>query len=90
MFVHRSFNNDAAFKFFLGQAVVIMIEDHLVDFGKSLGFKDSAFWRLAGFVWTVFTIGAMSQAWTARVVDHGMWIHDRGIDVFGIGPPVAS
>lgn len=89
MFAHRSFNDDAAFRFFLGQAAIIMIEDHVIDFGKSLGLKDSAFWRLLGFAWTVVVLGAMSQIWTAPVVDHGMWIHDRGMDVFGIGPPVA-
>jgi hypothetical protein len=89
MFAHRSFNDDAAFKFFLGQAPIILIEDHIIDFGKSLGLQDSVFSRLVGFVWTVFALGAMSQMWTAPVVDHGMWVHDRGIDIFGIGPPAA-
>lgn len=86
MFVHRSFNDDAALAFFLAQAFIIMVEDHVIELGKSLGLKDSAFWRFVGFAWTVFALGASTQAWTSRVVGKGMWIHDRGQDYLGIGP----
>lgn len=86
MFIHRSFEDDAALTCFLGQAVIIMIEDHVIELGKSLGLKDSTFWRCVGFCWTIFALGASTQIWTCAVVDRGLWIHDRGRDFFGIGP----
>jgi hypothetical protein len=86
MFVHRSLNNDGAFAFFLAQAAIIMVEDHVIELGKRLGLKDSKFWRLVGFAWTVFAIGVSSEPWASRVIDNGMWVHDRALDVFGIGP----
>lgn len=90
MFVHRSFSDDAAFAFFLGQAAIIMVEDHVIDFSKKLGFKDSTFWRLVGFVWTVFVIGISSEPWANHAIDNGMWIHDRALDIFGIGPKMIA
>ncbi|KAH7398778.1 membrane bound O-acyl transferase family-domain-containing protein [Phaeosphaeria sp. MPI-PUGE-AT-0046c] len=86
MFVYRSFGDDAAIAYFLGQAFIIMVEDHVIELGKSVGFKDSVFWRFAGFAWTVFALGASTQAWTARLVRNGMWIHERGQDYLGLGP----
>jgi hypothetical protein len=86
MFVHHSLKDDSAFAFFLGQAAIIMIEDHIIDLGRSLGFRDSTFWRLVGFAWTVLAIGSSSKGWTNSLVDNGMWVHDRTRDVVGIGP----
>jgi hypothetical protein len=86
MLIHRSLEDDGAFAVFIGQAVIIMIEDHIIGLGKRLGFKDSVFWRLVGFVWTVLAIGASTEKWTSNVVGHGMWVHDRKPDYFGIGP----
>lgn len=86
MLIHRSLEDDGAFAVFIGQAVIIMIEDHIIGLGKRLGFKDSVFWRLLGFVWTVLAIGASTEKWTSKVVGHGMWVHDRKPDYFGIGP----
>ena len=86
MLVHRSFNDDRAIEVFLGQAVAIMIEDHVVDFGKSFGLKDSLVWRLVGFAWTVFFLGVSMQRWTGQILNHGMWVHDRAPDYFGVGP----
>jgi hypothetical protein len=90
MFVHRSFEDDAAFVCFVGQAVVILVEDHAIDLGKRLGFKDSDFWRVVGCAWTVFVIGASMQTWTSSTVGRGIWIHDRTRDVFRIGPEVVQ
>lgn len=88
MLVHRSFEDDTAFTFFFTQAFFIMIEDHIIDFGKSLGFKDSLVWRVVGLFWTVCMIGATCENWTGSVIRHGMWIHDREVDWFGIGPKI--
>ncbi|KAF1941963.1 hypothetical protein EJ02DRAFT_503108 [Clathrospora elynae] len=88
MLVHRSFNDDGAFQWLMGQAVVIMVEDHVIDFGKSLGLKDSAFWRVVGFVWTVFAVGAGLEGHVSILTGHGIWVHDRGRDYFGIGPAI--
>jgi hypothetical protein len=90
MFVHGSFEDDAAFTFFLGQAAIILVEDHLIDLGKKLGFRDSAFWRIVGFVWTVLAIGAGTERWSAKQIGHGMWIHERALDIFGIGPQIIA
>ncbi|KAH8730509.1 membrane bound O-acyl transferase family-domain-containing protein [Phaeosphaeriaceae sp. PMI808] len=88
MLLHGSCEDDAAFAFFLGQASIIMIEDHIIDFGKKLGFKDSRFWRLVGFVWTIFVIGASTERWTGSLLGHGMWVHARKPDYFSFGPQV--
>jgi hypothetical protein len=90
MFVHGSFEDDAAFAFFLGQAAIIFIEDNVIDLGKRLGFRDSIFWRLVGFLWTVLAVGAGTELWSTRAVAHGIWIHDRAFDVFGIGPQIVA
>lgn len=88
MLTLRSLDDDAAFAFFIGQAVIIMVEDHVIDFGKSLGLRDALFWRLVGFSWTVFAIGASGEKWTSILTGHGMWVHERASDWFGIGPKV--
>jgi hypothetical protein len=88
MFVHRSLNDNAAIAYFVGQAAIIMVEDHVIDLGKRLGFKDSALWRFVGFAWTVFIIGATSQVWNNKQIGDGIWVHDRTIDFFGIGPSI--
>ncbi|KAL5118952.1 hypothetical protein ACEQ8H_003081 [Pleosporales sp. CAS-2024a] len=90
MIVNRSYNGDGAFACFLAQATIIMIEDHVIEFAKSLGLKDSTFWRLFGFVWTIVAIGLSTQYWTSQFVDHGLWIHDGAHDFFGIGPHIVS
>jgi hypothetical protein len=86
MLVHGSLDDDAAFAFFLGQAIVIFVEDHLIDLGKRIGFRDSVMWRLVGFIWTIFAVGAGTELWSTKAVGHGMWIHDRAYDILGIGP----
>lgn len=86
MLVHRSLQDDGAFVFFLGQAVAIFIEDHVIDFGKRMGCNDSLFWRAVGLTWTVIVVGAGTQVWTTEIISNGMWVHDRVPDVLGIGP----
>jgi hypothetical protein len=90
MLVHRSFEDDGAFVCFVGQAAIIMVEDHAIDLGKRLGFKDSVFWRVVGFTWTVFVIGASMENWCSRSVGQGIWVHARARDVFGIGPKISA
>jgi hypothetical protein len=89
MFSH-SFNDDGAFLYFIGQAGIIMVEDHVVDLGKQLGFADSLFWRLVGCMWTVLAIGATTQVWLSAQMKHGMWAHDRAHDFFGVGPKMVA
>ncbi|KAF2851036.1 hypothetical protein T440DRAFT_554784 [Plenodomus tracheiphilus IPT5] len=86
MLTHGTFNGDASFALFMLQAVIIMIEDHVIDFGKKLGLKDARYWRVLGFVWTVFILGATIERWVGHCLEHGMWIHYREMDWFGIGP----
>lgn len=88
MLIHRSLEGDAAMTFFIGQACIIMIEDHVIDFGKHLGFKNSIFWRLVGFGWVVLALGISLQVWQGRVIDRGLWVHHREKDLLGIGPQI--
>ncbi|KAH6618760.1 membrane bound O-acyl transferase family-domain-containing protein [Boeremia exigua] len=86
MLCHASLNDDQAFEVFLFQAIIIFVEDHLIEFGKKCGFRDGMFWRLVGFGWTVLAIGASFERWTGQILGHGIWVHDREVDLFGIGP----
>jgi hypothetical protein len=88
MLVSRSFDDDEAIKCFLGQASIIMLEDHVIDLGKRMGFKDSRGWRMLGFVWTVLAIGWGVEPWVRRCVGNGSWVHDREFDFLGLGPGV--
>jgi hypothetical protein len=90
MMIHRSFDDDGAFAGFLGQAAIIMVEDHVIDFGKRMGCRDSSLWRIVGFIWTVFAVGAGNQLWTSKLISSGMWVHDRELDLLGIGPKVSA
>lgn len=86
MLCHRSFQDDYAMITFFAQAVIIMVEDHVIDFGKGLGFKDNTFWRCVGFVWAAFALGASNIVWAHGTLRHGQWVVDRERDLFGIGP----
>ncbi|KAH9874969.1 hypothetical protein J1614_004457 [Plenodomus biglobosus] len=86
MLTHGSFNDDASFALFMTQAAIIMVEDHIIEFGKKLGLKDSQFWRSVGFLWTVFILGATSEKWVGLLIENGTWIHDREVDWFKLGP----
>jgi hypothetical protein len=88
MLCHASFNGDYAMKVFICQAIIIFIEDHVVELGKKCGFKDTTFWRLIGFGWTLFALGVSLQDWVSSTLGHGLWKHEREVDWFGIGPKV--
>jgi hypothetical protein len=88
MLVHRSMEDDNAMRVFLLQGVIIMVEDYVIDFGKRLGLKDSLFWRLVGAVWTVLAIGISLESWIGTQTGHGMWVHPREQDWFGVGPDI--
>lgn len=86
MLTHGSFNDDASFAFFMAQAAFIMVEDYIIEFGKKLGLKNSQFWRSVGFLCTVLILGATSEKWVGLLIENGMWIHDREMDWFKLGP----
>ncbi|KAF2712566.1 hypothetical protein K504DRAFT_426988 [Pleomassaria siparia CBS 279.74] len=73
---------------FFAQAVAIFIEDHVIAIGKSMGFKDSAFWRAVGFVWVVAWFGLSLITYISTSMDNGIWIHEKQWDFFGVGPKV--
>jgi hypothetical protein len=81
-----SFQDDEAIKVFLYQAVIILVEDHVVELGKKCGLRDTVFWRLVGYLWTALAVGTSLQSWTNLTISHGLWVHDREVDIFGIGP----
>jgi hypothetical protein len=88
MLCHRSLEDDKAIKVFLLQAVIIMVEDYVIDFGKRLGLRDSLFWRLAGLTWTVMALSISLESWFDSQLHHGMWVHVREQDFFGVGPKI--
>ncbi|KAJ4988751.1 tat pathway signal sequence [Stagonosporopsis vannaccii] len=86
MLCHASLNDDHAFKVFVLQAVIIFIEDHLIELGKKCGLRGGLLWRVVGFCWVAIAVGASFQVWTGKLLRHGLWVHDREVDIFGIGP----
>ncbi|KAF2190399.1 hypothetical protein K469DRAFT_623462 [Zopfia rhizophila CBS 207.26] len=86
MLCNRSFEMNHEFAFFIAQAVIIMIEDHTIDFGRYIGLRDSIGWRLIGHVWCIAWVGLSSAPYSSAMISHGLWVHKRGLDVFGIGP----
>lgn len=73
-------------RFFLLQAVAIMIEDHVVAFGREvLGIKANRFWKVVGFCWVI-----VWASWSRRVqygpkVERGFWVSRQGTDWLGVG-----
>jgi hypothetical protein len=88
MLCHGSLEEDGAFLAFLLQAPIILIEDHVISIGKSFGLRDSLFWRLVGFAWTILAIGVSLDSWIDSQLRHGMWVQAREPDWFGIGPRI--
>ncbi|ORY07911.1 membrane bound O-acyl transferase family-domain-containing protein [Clohesyomyces aquaticus] len=86
MLANQNFEDYGAFKYFMLQAVVIMIEDHVIDFGQYLGFRDSMFWRIIGYTWTILWFGLATIEYSSGQINRGMWIHKKGPDLFGVGP----
>lgn len=85
MLVNRSLDDDGAMRFFLTQAAIIFVEDHVIDFGKRMGLKDSWYWRALGFLWVVFSF-TWNDDWFKNMIARGIWVGDRTVDIFGIGP----
>jgi hypothetical protein len=90
MLVNREFDDDGALKCFLLQAAIIMVEDHVVGLAKAMGFRDGVFWRLGGLLWMVGALGWSLEEWTGRNIARGVWVHNRELDLFGIGPKVIA
>jgi hypothetical protein len=88
MLSHKSFEDDAALVCFFLQATGIMVEDHVINLGKYMGFKDSMAWRMVGYVWTISWFGLSMMIYTSGIVRNGIWIHAKQVDFFGVGPRV--
>ena len=86
MLCHRSLNNDSAFAVFMAQAAAIMIEDHVIELGHHLGLRYSTGWRAVGYIWVISWFGLSTIPYTSAQLYHGLWIHERTRDVFGLGP----
>ena len=88
MLVHHSFEDDAVIAFFLLQIPAIMLEGYAIETGKRLGLRDSLLWRLTGLAWTVCVLGITGEKWVDKLVSHGLWIHVREVDWFGLAPKI--
>ncbi|KAF2872957.1 membrane bound O-acyl transferase family-domain-containing protein [Massariosphaeria phaeospora] len=71
---------------FMAQALMIMVEDHVIDLGKSAGLRESVFWRIVGHAWTITWFGLSTAPYAAKVVGYGQFVHEKTPDFFGIGP----
>ncbi|KAF2017199.1 hypothetical protein BU24DRAFT_490412 [Aaosphaeria arxii CBS 175.79] len=80
--------DDYCFAVFMAQAVAILIEDHVIDIARSsLGLKDSAMWRVLGYVYVFVWFGVSLIPWINATLTNGMWLHmARPKDFFGLGP----
>ncbi|EUC28107.1 hypothetical protein COCCADRAFT_110011 [Bipolaris zeicola 26-R-13] len=86
MLVNQAWTDDGGFVFFMSQAVIILVEDHLIALGKKMGFRDNWMWRVVGLVWTVIMVGWPAEYWVSRHISYGIWVHQRSPDLLGIGP----
>ncbi|EMD64284.1 hypothetical protein COCSADRAFT_89894 [Bipolaris sorokiniana ND90Pr] len=86
MLVNQAWSDDGGSVFFMSQAVIILVEDHLIALGKKMGFRDNLMWRMVGLVWTVIMIGWPAEYWIRRQISYGIWVHERSPDLLGIGP----
>ena len=89
MLCYRDFRDNSEYFFFLSQAVVIMIEDHVMHFGRYLGLRDSLLWRMVGYSWTVVWFGMSMRVYSLAAIRAGIWYHRPTVDIFGIGPAKA-
>ncbi|KAF1984761.1 hypothetical protein K402DRAFT_335851 [Aulographum hederae CBS 113979] len=77
-------------RFFLSQALAIMVEDHVIEFGKYLGLGtgkgrwERRIWAVVGWVWTVAWFSWSLRDWIGRNVAEGSWEHGQVKD-FGVG-----
>ncbi|KAF1929477.1 uncharacterized protein M421DRAFT_420004 [Didymella exigua CBS 183.55] len=86
MLCHKHLDDDGAMRVFVSQALLIFVEDHVIALAKRCGCRNRWTWRLVGAVWTVGAIGTSLMGWTGRGLGHGLWVHDRERDFFGLGP----
>jgi hypothetical protein len=87
MAYHGELRTCGEFSFFMAQALAIMVEDHVIALGHSLGLRNHPVWRLLGFMWVVVWFGS-NTAWFSNLLAEGIWNHQRGLDVFKLGPPL--
>jgi hypothetical protein len=68
-------------KFFMLQAVAIMVEDHVTSFGcRVFGLKENRFWKLIGVCWVVIWFSYSLRLWYGPQVVEGFWVNRRGTD----------
>jgi len=79
--VYTSGRECGEMRFFLAQAVAIMVEDHVVEVGRRWGLRETWYWRAVGYVWTVGWFSYSLRDWIGRNVGMGSWEHARGNDL---------
>ncbi|TLD18352.1 membrane bound O-acyl transferase family-domain-containing protein [Venturia nashicola] len=73
-------------RFFLLQAIVIMIEDHAIAFGRDvLGIKANRVWKVVGFCWFIIWTSWSRGNWYGPQVENGFWVNRPGTDWLGVG-----
>ncbi|KAE9994733.1 hypothetical protein EG327_002997 [Venturia inaequalis] len=62
-------------RFFFLQAVAIMIEDHVIAFGRDvLGIRANRFWKGVGFCWFIVWTSWSRRSWYGPQVEKGFWL----------------
>jgi hypothetical protein len=59
--------------FFLSQAVIIMIEDHVLDAAKAAGIKPNFFWHSVGYIWVIAWFSYSLRFWMDGLARAGFW-----------------
>lgn len=77
------------FTFFMSQAVMIFVEDHVIAGLRELGFRDRRAWRVVGYCWTVAWLLYSYRWWVGPQLSEGAGVFPSPIiDLFGLIPSV--
>ncbi len=71
--------------FFWSQAMIIMLEDHIIQLGRALYFKESGFWRFIGFLYTITWFSYSMRGWYGVQTEQGLWLNPEPTDWLQLG-----
>jgi hypothetical protein len=60
--------------FFVSQAVVILVEDHILSLGRKIGLEFNLFWRLVGYLWVFCWFTYSFRPYAECAIALGAWV----------------
>jgi hypothetical protein len=70
-------NDVGSWWFFMSQAVVILVEDHVLDASKAMGLRRNAFWQGLGYLYVFAWLSFSLRFYMAGLISIGMWLLPR-------------